>query len=93
MIYDYIFAKTQKQHPVSVGNKFVGMTCHHTRECSYVVLINYSKENQEIGLLVNEGHKVEAVYGAGNMGEWSVEIPQILPPHEAVVLKVQKTMV
>lgn len=91
VIYDRIFEEAKKQHPVSVANKFIGMTCHYADECCYVVLINYSDREQNIGLTVNPVYKAEAVYGAGENGDVSVEKLQMLPAHEAIVITAKKT--
>ena len=60
------------------------MTVHETEECCYVVLVNYSHEEQWTQLTVKDCYELAACYGAAGCSG------QKLPAHEAVVLTIRK---
>ena len=82
-IYDRIFADAVKRHPVTIENKYVGMTCHYDKDCCYVVLINYSDRQQATGMKVNPQYEVVEIYGADTSSENAAER---LEANEAVVI-------
>ena len=80
-VYTEIFKEKTAKMPLTVSNKFVGMTCHYDETGCDVVLINYSGEEQEIGLKMNENYHMTEVYG-GNI--------ETLPANEAVIVRCEK---
>lgn len=88
LIYDEVFREVKREHPVSVANPFVGMTCHRDENLCCVVLINYTDEAQETGLKIHHDYLCEEVYG-GFESDGNTEFT-VLPPHEAAILMLRK---
>lgn len=80
-VYTEIFKEKIDNMPLAVSNKFVGMTCHYDDCGCDVVLINYSGEEQEIGLQLNSAYHITKIYN-GNI--------EMLPANEAVIVRCEK---
>ena len=81
-IYSEIFKSAAENHVAVSDNKYVGVTLHPiSDEEYYVVMINYSDESREVGIVLKDGFETtENLYGDS----------KILPPFEASVIRIKK---
>lgn len=80
-VYSEIFRDKAEKMPLTVKNKFVGMTCHYEGENCDVVLINYSDKEQTICMRLNDDYRITEVYG-GNV--------ETLPANEAIIIHCER---
>lgn len=79
--YAAVAKEVLEEKAVQKTNPFVGITLHKGGDAEYAVLVNYTGQVQEPGIVISDGlYKAEALYGQMDQ----------LEPFGAVVLKLEK---